>query len=516
MKSSWTRREFLKRSSQGLIGTAVMPMMLSSKLYGAPENQGQKMNSISDYYHHFGVDPDVIRRVMEAALDKGGDYCDLYFQHKISNSVRLEDNQVNNASGNIDFGVGIRVLKGDQTGYSFTEEISEKTMIQAAGTAAAIAETSRKIAPVQLSAVKIPNYYPIQTPWETVSIDTKIPILQLLNDKAFELESRIIKSNIRFSNESSYILLATSEGRAAYDYQPMGQISISCTAESKSGRESSRFSLSGRRGIEFMNEANLDKLARKAVTQATDLLDAGRPPAGEMEVVLAAGSSGILLHEAIGHGMEADFNRKNVSIYSDLMNQKVGEQFVTIVDDGTNPNVRGSINIDDEGNESEQTVLVENGVLRSYLHDRISARHYGVKPTGSGRRQSFRHNPMPRMRNTYMLPGPHSREEIIRSVKKGIYADTFYNGEVWIGAGDFTFYVKSGTLIEDGRLTQPIKDINIIGNGPEVLRRVNMVGDDLKMAEGGWTCGKNGQSVPVSQGMPTVKVSSITVGGTES
>ena len=232
-----------------------------------------------------------------------------------------------------------------------------------------------------------------------------------------------------------------------------------------------------------------------------------------MPIVMAAGSSGILLHEAIGHGMEADFNRKEISIFSDKLGKKVAEPFVTIVDDGTNANIRGSINVDDEGNDSQKTVLIENGILTSYMHDRVSAKHYKVKSTGSGRRQDFRNAPLPRMRNTYMLNGPHTKDEIIASVKNGIYAETFSNGQVFIGAGDFTFYVKTGYLIENGKLTKPIKDINIIGNGPEVLSKIVMAGDDFKMAEGGWTCGKNGQGVPVSMGLPSIKVSNITVGG---
>jgi TldD protein len=232
-----------------------------------------------------------------------------------------------------------------------------------------------------------------------------------------------------------------------------------------------------------------------------------------MEVVLAAGSSGILLHEAIGHGMEADFNRKGVSIFADKINKPVAENFVSIVDDGTLPNLRGSINIDDEGNDTEKTYLVENGILKTYLHDRISARYYNVKPTGSGRRESFRHSPLPRMRSTYMQPGPHTKEEIIKSIKKGIYAKDFTNGQVFIGAGDFTFYVKSGNIIENGKLGRPIKDVNIIGNGPDVLRDIVMVADDFKMDDSTWSCGKDGQTVPVSLGLPTVKVSKITVGG---
>jgi TldD protein len=229
--------------------------------------------------------------------------------------------------------------------------------------------------------------------------------------------------------------------------------------------------------------------------------------------VLAAGSSGILLHEAIGHGMEADFNRKKVSIYADRVGQAVARPFVNIVDDATNEGARGAINVDDEGNSAGRTHLVEDGVLATYLHDSISARHYGVAPTGNGRRESYQHPPLPRMRATYMLPGPHRREEILASVKRGLYCQSFANGQVQIGAGDFTFYVKNAWLIEDGRLTRPVKDVNLIGNGPKVLERIDMVADDLEIDEGGWTCGKNGQSVPVSQGLPTVRVSSMTVGG---
>jgi TldD protein len=296
----------------------------------------------------------------------------------------------------------------------------------------------------------------------------------------------------------------------------MGAISVSVTAEQNGKREQNYFDLSGRRGIEFFTPENINRLAKEPVIRTVALFDAVKPEAGEMEVILAAGSSGILLHEAIGHGMEADFNRKNISIFADKIDKPVAESFVNIVDDATNPNIRGSINVDDEGNSTGKTFLVENGILRSYLHDRISAQHYNVTPTGNGRRESFRSVPQPRMRNTYMLPGPHKKEEIIASVKKGIFAETFTNGQVFIGAGDFTFYVKSGFLIEDGKITKPIKDINIIGNGPKVLKDIVMVADDFQMAEGGWTCGKNGQSAPVSMGLPTVKVSKITVGGVKS
>ena len=247
--------------------------------------------------------------------------------------------------------------------------------------------------------------------------------------------------------------------------------------------------------------------------RTTILFEAGQPPAGEMPVVLGAGSSGILLHEAIGHGLEADFNRKGVSIYADKLGKSIAAPFVTVVDDATNEGARGAINVDDEGNAAGVTTLIHDGVLQTYLHDSISARHYGVAPTGNGRRESFRHAPLPRMRSTYMLPGPHTPEEIIASVERGIYCGNFANGQVQIGAGDFTFYVKNGWLIENGKLTRPIKDVNLIGNGPKVLEQIDMVGNDLKIDDGGWTCGKDGQSVPVSQGMPTTRVRAMTVGG---
>jgi len=507
-----TRRQFLETGAKGFV-IASIPGVFKfdpAPAFAAPMGEVVKLN---EYYQHFGVDEKIILDVMQTALDRGGDYCDIYFQHRIANWVGLEDKAVNKAYTNVDFGVGIRVVSGDQTGYSFTEEITPKAMKLAATTAANIANQDKMAAPVELEYKTIPNYYPIETLWEDVKIDRKIPYLQNINDKVFSKDSRIIKSRIWFSDSSSYILIANSEGKTVCDYRPMTSLRVSCTAEQNGRRESNGYGLAARHGIEFFSPDNVDRLADESVRRTINLFKAVKPEAGEMEVVLAPGSSGILLHEAIGHGMEADFNRKNISIFADKINKPVAREFVNIVDNGTNLNIRGSLNIDDEGNDTEETYLVRDGVLTTYLHDRISAKHYKARPTGSGRRESFRYPPMPRMRNTYMLPGPHTPEEIIKSVKKGLYAESFSNGQVFIGAGDFSFYVKSGNLIENGELTRPVKDINIIGNGPEVLANIVMVAGDLKLAEGGWTCGKNGQSVPVSQGLPTVKVSSITVGG---
>jgi len=509
------RREFLKIGAKG-VAFATIPIIFKANPVSAFFTPPKEDATLADYYKHFGVDEKVIREVIAAALEKGGDYCDVFFQHRISNWIGLEDKAVNRAYSDVDFGVGIRVVEEEQTGYSFTEEITPKAMKLAAKTAANIANQSKTAPPEELKLHNTPDYYPIETLWEDIRIDQKIPYLEKINDKVFKNDNRIIKCKIWFSDQSTYILVATSQGKIVYDYQPMTYIFVTCNAEENGKREQNYFSLGGRQGIEYFSPKNVNRLADEAVNRTVVLFDAVQPEAGEMEVVLAAESSGILLHEAIGHGMEADFNRKKLSIFSDKMNQKVAEKFVTIVDDGTFPNARGAINVDDEGNDTEKTVLVEKGILRSYLYDYISAKHYKVKPTGNGRRQSFRYNPIPRMRNTYMLNGPHTKEEIIKSVKKGLYAEAFTNGQVDIGVGDFSFYVKSGYMIENGKLTKPVKDINIIGNGPEVLKNIVMVANDFGLEEGGGTCGKYGQGVPVSDGLPTTKVSAITVSGVTS
>ena len=504
-----SRRDFVKLTGTGL-ALATVPGFIRNGLAAG----GVPAEEVHGYYfNRFGIDEAVLQKVMSEALHYGGDYCDLFFQNTLSNSIRLQDNIVNSASTNVQLGVGIRVLNGDQTGYSFTEDLSLESMKKAARTAAGIASSSPKAPPMALNATPLSNYYQTNASWEEVGINDRIKMMTDMNSQAFALDKRVIKTNVYFSDSDNYILVANSDGILATDYQPMLRVTVGVTAEENGVRENNYFNFSARNDISFLDQDHLDRLPREAVARTVKLFEAQSPPAGELPVVLAAGSAGILLHEAIGHGMEADFNRQGTSIYSAKLNKKIAEDFVTIVDNGTNPYVRGSINVDDEGCPSQNTVMVENGILRSYLHDRISAKHYGLEPTGNGRRESFKHYPMPRMRNTYMLDGPHTFDEIVSSVKYGILADEFTNGQVNIGPGDFTFYVKSGSLIENGKITAPIKDVNIIGNGPEVLEKVTMVGNDMKMAEGGWTCGKNGQGVPVSQGMPSCLVSSITVGG---
>ena len=466
------------------------------------------------YFARFGVTEKMLRDGLAAALSRGAEYADLFFQHRVSNSFGLEDGEVNRAYTNVDLGVGVRAVKGDQTGYAYTEDLTPEALVRAAKTAAAIADGPAKPGPKGLKVdASLPARYPVKTRWEDVRPQQKLPLLSGLNEKVFAADKRITKVNVFFGDEAGAILIADSTGRVVEDVQPMTVLGLSCVAEHEGKKETNGYNVAGRADIGFYSPERLDRIVKEAVSRTVVLFDAVQPPAGEMPVVLGAGASGILLHEAIGHGMEADFNRKGISIFADRIGKPVAQKFVSIVDEGTIPAARGAVNVDDEGNAVGKTMLVTNGILTSYMHDSISAKHYKVKPTGNGRRESYAYAPVPRMRATYMLPGPHKKEEIIASVKKGIFCTNFTNGQVQIGAGDFTFYVKNGYLIEDGKLTAPIKDVNIIGNGPKVLEKVDMVADDLVIDEGGWTCGKDGQSVPVSQGIPTVRVASITVGG---
>jgi TldD protein len=467
------------------------------------------------YFEGFGITPTVRKRIMEAALSRGGDDCDLYFQHSAATGVRLSDGKVNQANMSMDLGMGVRVVVGDQVGYSYSEDLRPASLVEAAKAAASIASgTPGRVAAPERTA-PLPDFYAAEKPWDQVSIETRVGLVRKWEQAAFSHDPRVNRVTAYLADASTVVMIVRPDGRLVEDWRPMTMAFLQCTVEEKGLRESNAYNVAARAGLEYFTPGRQDRLVQEAADRALFQLSAGKPPAGEMPVVLAAGPSAILLHEAIGHGMEADFNRKEVSIFSSKMGQRIASDQVTIVDDGTIAGSRGCINVDDEGNETERTVLVEKGVLRSYLHDEISARHFKVKPTGSGRRQSFRHAPIPRMRATIMEDGPHSPGEIISSVEKGIYCVSFANGQVNIGGGDFAFYVKHGYMIENGKLTKPIKDVNIIGNGPEALGRIDMVGNDMTLDEGGWTCGKDGQGVPVSQGMPTVRVSSLTVGGVE-
>ncbi|MBN2612153.1 MAG: twin-arginine translocation signal domain-containing protein [Bacteroidales bacterium] len=504
-----TRRTFVKNSA------AAGGMLFIAPCFGSSVFAQSNPTQMGYFENEFGINDNLCQMLLEKALSKGGDFADVYFEHTIENWLMLEDGKVNRSYGNILLGVGIRTVKGDQVGYGFIQELTKESMLSAAATAASLVnENSRPVAS-SYKSLKTPNYYPFNDSTIDIPLQSKLPVVKAINEKCFSLSNLIIKVNAGFHDSIKRILIYTSDGVKAEDILPRNFLFASTVAKKDGRTEQSWYNFGGRRDFSYYSVGMAEKLSEIVVARTVNLFDAIQPPAGEMPVVLGPGVTGILLHEAIGHGMEADFNRKKISTYSNMLGKKVAQPFVTIIDDGTNPQQLGSINVDDEGIPGKKTVMVENGILTSYLHDKISAKHYGVEPTGNGRRQSYEHYPQPRMRNTYMLGGKEAPEDVIKAAKNGIYIEDVSNGQVKIGEGDFAFYVSQGRMIEDGKLTAPIKDVNIMGNGPKMLENITMVANDLQLHEGGaGACGKGGQSVPVSFGLPTCLVKSMTVGGT--
>lgn len=479
-------------------------------------------NSAQYYLDTFKVSESDLRQLIAAALSYGGDYADLYFEYTTYNDLTLRDSEVTSGGFHVDYGVGIRVLCEEKTGYAYSETTGMADMMAAARAAAAIAAACKggNAGFRADSGHPAGDFYPVSASWRDVTGEKFLPVLKKIEDgihtKAAALADRSInveKVVARLSSSESDIMMYNSLGELTFDSRPMGSI-VASVIYGKDGRtEQKSASRSFRKGPgTFMEESLVDELTSEAVDGVEDSFSARRPKGGQMPVVMGCGASGILLHEAMGHAFEADFNRKGQSIFTGRIGEKVCMKGISIVDDATICGNRGACNWDDEGVAGRKTYMVRDGILESYLHDRISAAHFGVAPTGNGRREGFRYNPIPRMRATYMESGDATPQDIISSVQKGIYVDEFSNGQVKIGEGDFTFYVKSGRLIENGHLTAPVKDINIIGNGPKALSDIMMVGNDLKMDNGTWTCGKE-QSVPVCCGIPTVLVRSLTVGG---
>ena len=463
----------------------------------------------------FGVSLEQMRALVTAGLGAGGNWCDLYFEDTVYDDLLLRDSAVSSGGHHVDYGCGIRVLAGEKTGYAYSESTDWPSLLSAARAAAGIAASGKA------SALRIPaapasphkDFTPELTPWSDARAADFVPMLESLDARIRALDASAVKVVALLSWSVGNIMMYNSLGELTFDHRPICSISIQTVFRRNGQTRNTSASRSLRAGREMMTPQLIEELARKAVEGVDALFEAGRPKGGRMSVVMAAGASGILLHEAMGHAFEADFNRKGQSIFSDRMGQQICGKGINIVDDGTLPGMRGSCNYDDEGVPGQKTYMVRDGVLTSYLHDRISAAWYGVPPTGNGRRESFRYNPIPRMRSTYMESGPDGTlQDLVGSVRKGIFVDQFANGEVKIGEGDFTFYVKSGFLIENGRLTMPVKDINVIGNGPEALGDITMVGNDLKIDDSTWTCGKE-QNAFVSCGIPTVLVKNLTVGG---
>src|SRR5438067_5771878 len=469
------------------------------------------------YFERYGVTEQDLRRYLAEALSAGGDYADLYFEHLTSTGISVDESLIKSATQGISAGCGVRVISGDRTGYAYTDDLAAEKVLNAARTAALIASGPAKTPVVSLKETQRASHYPVAVSPDDASIGDKVDLVRRADSAARKYDPRIVQVRAAYADEVRRILVIGSDGTAAEDVQPLARMSAFCIA--KSGANSSRGSAGGggRVGLDYFQQVKTPEFfAKEAARQAIIQLDAREAPAGEMEVVLGPGWPGILLHEAVGHGLEADFNRKQISAYSGLLGRRVASEKCTVVDNGTLPSRRGSINVDDEGSPTQNTVLIENGILKGYLSDKLSSRLMGIPDTGNGRRESYEHIPMPRMTNTYMLAGQDHPEDIIRSVKRGLFAVNFGGGQVDITNGKFVFSASEAYLIEDGVITAPVKNATLIGNGPDLLTKVAMVGSDLQLDEGVGMCGKDGQSVPVGVGIPTLKVDRLTVGGTAS
>ena len=453
----------------------------------------------------------VFARLMSPAVDSA----DLYFEHSRSESWMLEDGQVKEGSHSIEQGVGIRAQSGEKTGFAYSDDIVMPALLEAAGSARAIAREGAAGSGKALAVTSARALYPALDPIDSMSSEAKVRLLNEIDAYARSLDSRVREVIVSISATVDTLLVAASDGTLAADVRPLVRFNVQVIAEQNGRRESGGCGGGGRYDlVELLKDDRARRIAREAVRSALVNLDAVDAPAGNMTVVLGPGWPGVLLHEAIGHGFEGDFNRKGTSAFSGSMGQRVAARGVTIVDDGTLAGRRGSLSVDDEGTPSQCTVLVEDGIMKGLIQDKFNARLMGMKATGNGRRESFAHLPMPRMTNTYMLAGQHEPDEILRSVKRGLYAVNFGGGQVDITNGKFVFSASEAYLIEDGKITRPVKGATLIGAGSEVLKQVSMIGNDLKLDEGVGVCGKDGQSVPVGVGQPTLRIDNLTVGGT--
>ena len=462
----------------------------------------------------YNLDQHSINRVFGQIMTHSVDYADLYFQYSRTEGWSLEEGQVKSGSFNIDQGVGVRAVSGEKTAFAYSDEINFDALSAAASATRAIATSGGdgKL-PVAQSGQPRKLYAP-QDPIASLSDTDKVRMLEKIEKYARDLDPRVTQVMAGLAAEFDVILVARSDGLMAADVRPLTRLSVTVIAEQGDAREQGSAGGGGRFDYSYFTDAVLQDYAKQAVHQAITNLKAKPAPAGSMTVVLGNGWPGILLHEAIGHGLEGDFNRKGSSAFSGRIGERVGAPGVTVLDDGTIPDRRGSLNIDDEGNQTQRTTLIENGILKGYIQDSLNARLMGMPLTGNGRRESFAHIPMPRMTNTYMLNGDKDPQEIIASVKNGLYAVNFGGGQVDITNGKFVFSAAEAYMIENGKVTYPVKGATLIGNGPDVLTRVSMIGNDMALDAGVGTCGKDGQSVPVGVGQPTLKIDGLTVGGT--
>jgi TldD protein len=472
--------------------------------------------SESIFAARFNITRGDLEAYLSAALSQGGDYADLYFEYLLTSSIGIDESMVKSATQGVSMGVGVRVIAGERTGYAYSDDLSPERIRKAARVAASIAAGPSKVEKLGLNNGAKHNLYPVLTaPTETAFLD-RVELVKRADRAARAYDPRIFQVQAAYADNLRQVLVATSDGVLTVDRQPQARLSVAALARQDGGEpQRGQAGGGGRVSLDFfLKEKTPEFFATEAAREAVVLLDAVEAPAGEMTVVLGPGWPGILLHEAVGHGLEADFNRKGVSAFSGRMGQKVASELCTVIDDGAIGSRRGSLNVDDEGHATQRNVLIEKGVLRGYLQDKLSSTLMHSEPTGSGRRESYAHIPMPRMTNTFMLAGESQPEDIIRSVPKGLYCVNFGGGQVDITSGNFVFSASESYLIEDGKLTRPVRNATLIGNGPEALKYVSMVGNDLRLDEGMGTCGKEGQSVPVGVGIPTIKIDRMTVGGT--
>jgi TldD protein len=469
------------------------------------------------FCERFDLSPTALEQVLGTALARPADYADLYFEFRVNQSASLEEGVVKKATRNVSQGVGVRVLAGARSGYAYSDEVSLERLELAARTACLIADERGGAAAVPARSPRpvAHDLYAVARPPVDTPMPDQVALLGRLDAAARAVDPCITNVLAGIGVEHRVILMVGSDGTLVGDVRPLVHLSITCIAERGSVRQQGTYGGGGRFVFDTLTDGRAERFAREAARQALVNLDAVDAPAGTMTVVLGPGWPGILLHEAIGHGLEGDFNRKRVSAFTDRIGTRVASELCTVIDDGTIPNRRGSLNVDDEGTPTGRTVLIERGVLRGYLQDRLNASLMGMPLTGNGRRESFAHLPMPRMTNTFMLAGEEAPEDILRSVDRGLYAVSFGGGQVDITSGKFVFSASEAYLIEGGKVGRPVKGATLIGNGPDVLTRITRVGADLQLDEGIGTCGKDGQSVPVGVGLPTVRIDGLTVGGTQ-
>ena len=464
----------------------------------------------------FNVTPALMERVLGGALKGRVDDADIYLEYRINEELVLEERAVKRASRHVSQGAGVRAQAGTRTGYAHTDDISLKNLEDAARQARAIADRATASTAIATPGAGRPHdLYSLDEAPIVTDLERKLDLLRKVDAAAREADPRVRQVIVSVASEDVVTLVATVSGWTVGDVRPLTRLNVTTIAEDGGRREIGTYGGGGRvRFDHFLAEDRWKRFAREAARQATLKLAAVDAPAGTMTVVLGPGWPGILLHEAVGHGLEGDFNRKGVSAFAGRVGQRVASELVTVIDDGTIPNRRGSLNVDDEGTPTGRTVLIERGVLRGYLQDKLNARLMGMAPTGNGRRESYAHPPLPRMTNTFMLAGEEDPADILKSVKHGLYAVAFGGGQVDITSGKFVFSASEAYLIEDGKIGAPVKGATLIGNGPDALTRVSRVGSDLQLDEGIGTCGKDGQSVPVGVGLPTIRIDAMTVGGT--